>query len=274
MNNLSYFLISLFVVMSTGCATTTSNIYPIGKDFSSDNVSQIEKGKTTKDELVKMFGKPFSKTVSVVSENEEIWMYVYISETENDQSHAMMTETESDVETTKVETSVETMEVEDYVVTTEVANENQNTLDMLLKNGVISESDVVTTEIETNDVSMEVEDYVVTTEVANENLNTLDILLKNGVISESDLKKMEVESDVVKTDVANENQQSFDDFLDNAIVSTTNVATVEVKTRENKKTLDVLMKKGVVSNFTFTEGPEPYIEDPTESELSLMKTRY
>jgi len=279
MNRLSWIVISIFMLMSTGCAT--SSMYPIGEDFSSDNVSKIEKGKTTKDDIVKMFGMPFAKTVSTVSDNDEIWMYVYITETERDQSDVITMELESDVVTTGVtkadqntfdpllndgiisEIVIETAESESEVVSTELANENQNTFDILLKNGIISESVIET---------IEPESEVVSTELANENQNTFDILLKNGIISGSVIETAEPESEVVSTELASENQNTFDVFLENEIVST-EVTTKKVKSRGNKKTLDVLMKRGVVSGFTFIDGPEPFIEDPTESELSLMRAK-
>ena len=243
MNRLSWIVISIFMLMSTGCAT--SSMYPIGEDFSSDNVSKIEKGKTTKDDIVKMFGMPFAKTVSTVSDNDEIWMYVYITETERDQSDVI------------------TMELESDVVTTGVTKADQNTFDPLLNDGIISEIVIETAESESE---------VVSTELANENQNTFDILLKNGIISGSVIETAEPESEVVSTELASENQNTFDVFLENEIVST-EVTTKKVKSRGNKKTLDVLMKRGVVSGFTFIDGPEPFIEDPTESELSLMRAK-
>jgi len=235
MNSLSWIVISIFMLISTGCAT--SSMYPIGEDFSSVNVSQIEKGKTTKGDIVKMFGKPFTKTVSTVSDNYEMWMYVYITETERDQS------------------DVVTMVLDSDVATTGVASEDQNTFDLQLNDGIILESNFETGELESE---------VVSTELAKENQSTFDILLKNGIISESD---------DVTTELGNKNQKTFDEFLENAIVSTTDVATLKVKSRGNKKTLDVLMKRGVVSGFTFTDWSEPYIEDPTESELGLMSPK-
>jgi hypothetical protein len=60
----------------SGCASTS---YSVGKSFSSDNVSKIEKEKTTSTELVKLFGQPFSKTV--ISATEQKWIYMHSSGT-------------------------------------------------------------------------------------------------------------------------------------------------------------------------------------------------
>ena len=61
-----------------GCISPTSS-YSVGKDFSSELVNKIEKGKTTAAELIQMLGEPFSKTV--VSESETKWLYTYSSGT-------------------------------------------------------------------------------------------------------------------------------------------------------------------------------------------------
>ena len=66
--------LSLVATSLSGCATSSGG-YSVGRDFNSSAVSQIVKGETTKDDIVRMFGEPFSKTV--ISENEEKWMYVY-----------------------------------------------------------------------------------------------------------------------------------------------------------------------------------------------------
>lgn len=90
----------------TGCATSS---YSVGRDFSSENVKSIVKGKTKSTELIQLFGQPFSKTV--ISANEEKWIYTYSSGTASAQSYLV---------TTKVETTG-----------------HQKMLDILLKDGVV-----------------------------------------------------------------------------------------------------------------------------------------
>lgn len=51
------------------------SVHNDGFDFPSENVSKILIGKTTGDELIKMFGGPLAKFE--VSENEERWKYSY-----------------------------------------------------------------------------------------------------------------------------------------------------------------------------------------------------
>lgn len=97
--------LALSFVMA-GCATSN---YSVGRDFPSENVSKIVKGKTTAKELVQMFGQPYMKTV--ISATEERWMYTY--------SHGSAT-------------------AQSYVFTMNVQSKGtQKTLDLLLKNGVV-----------------------------------------------------------------------------------------------------------------------------------------
>jgi len=58
-----------------GC--TFPSAYTVGRDFDSSLVKQIVKGKTTGSELITMFGQPVTKTV--LSANEEKWIYSYTS---------------------------------------------------------------------------------------------------------------------------------------------------------------------------------------------------
>lgn len=66
-------LISILTI--SGCASHTTN-YTLGRDFSTESVGKIEKGVTTTDQLVALLGEPYSK--SVISENEEKWLYMYL----------------------------------------------------------------------------------------------------------------------------------------------------------------------------------------------------
>lgn len=89
-----------------GCATVS---HTIGRDFSTETVSKIEKGKTTTNELVVLMGQPFAK--AVMSANEEKWTYTYINSSASAQSYIVTTK----VETTGV----------------------QKVLDVLVKDGVL-----------------------------------------------------------------------------------------------------------------------------------------
>lgn len=103
---ISKIVAALLIAGLAGCATTK---YEVGRDFSSDKVPDIQKGETTASDLRKMFGEPYSK--SVVSTDEEKWIYHYINSTASAQS---------------------------YVVTTTVKTTGtQKTLEVLLKDGVV-----------------------------------------------------------------------------------------------------------------------------------------
>lgn len=107
MKNLVLFVIVAISLTAAGCATSS---YSVGRDFSTENVNKILKGKTTGNDLLQMFGEPFSKTV--LSETEEKWLYTYSSGTASAQSYVF------------------TMKVE--------STGRQKTLDILLKNGVVT----------------------------------------------------------------------------------------------------------------------------------------
>lgn len=78
MKRLTLAVVAVISLVVVGCAIPTSS-YSVGKNFPSENVNKIAKGKTTVNELIQMFGEPFSKTV--VSESEEKWIYTYSSGT-------------------------------------------------------------------------------------------------------------------------------------------------------------------------------------------------
>lgn len=69
-------------LLATGCATST---YTSGTDFNSANVSRIERGHTTSADLIRLFGKPYSK--SVISANQEKWLYSYTAGTATAQNY-------------------------------------------------------------------------------------------------------------------------------------------------------------------------------------------
>lgn len=60
------------VALLVGCATST---FTQGREFSTDNLSQIVKGKTTDAEMLQLFGPPFQRTV--LADGTENWIYTY-----------------------------------------------------------------------------------------------------------------------------------------------------------------------------------------------------
>ena len=101
-----YWILLIVIILGSGCATSS---YSVGTDFSSVNIDRIVKGKTTSQEMIQLFGEPFSK--SVVSAEDEKWMYMYSKGTAKAQSYVI---------TMKVETTG-----------------TQKMLDVLIKNGVV-----------------------------------------------------------------------------------------------------------------------------------------
>ena len=89
-----------------GCATSH---YTSGRDFPSENVASIVKGKTTTAELKALFGDPFAK--SAVTDTDEKWVYTYA----NCSAHA-----------------------QSYIVTMKVTTTGtQKTLDVLIRNDTV-----------------------------------------------------------------------------------------------------------------------------------------
>ncbi len=62
----------VLAIVLFGCAGI---VREIGRDFDSTKVDQIKKGKTTADEVMKLFGEPVSKLVVSVTESQ--WIYTY-----------------------------------------------------------------------------------------------------------------------------------------------------------------------------------------------------
>lgn len=99
-------IVSLVIFSLSGCATSS---YSVGKNFSSENVSQIVKGKTTSQEMIALFGEPYSKTV--ISATNEKWIYIH---------------------------SEGKAEAQSYIITMDVKTTGtQKTLDVLITNGVV-----------------------------------------------------------------------------------------------------------------------------------------
>ncbi|MCK4326362.1 hypothetical protein KAW55_06365 [bacterium] len=84
-NKLSGLVLAIFLLLASGCAT-----YTIRKDFgtitlTTNNITKIQKGVTTQQDILEIFGEPFSKSYL----GELGWMWTYtrtISEKERKDS--------------------------------------------------------------------------------------------------------------------------------------------------------------------------------------------
>ena len=71
-----YIIICLFIL--SGCVHT----YEGGRKFNFENVKLIEKNITTKEDVIKLFGKPMEREVG--TNNDEKWLYSsYVSKKDN-----------------------------------------------------------------------------------------------------------------------------------------------------------------------------------------------
>ena len=61
-----WIVLAVFMIFA-GCATT-------GEDFNYEGVKRIEKGKTTKEQIIKLFGTPSSKGIE---NGKDRWTYEY-----------------------------------------------------------------------------------------------------------------------------------------------------------------------------------------------------
>lgn len=62
-------------VIFSACSSTSVR----GRDFNADNVALIKKQETTKQDLIRLFGQPY--TVSILGDGTEQWVYQYIKAT-------------------------------------------------------------------------------------------------------------------------------------------------------------------------------------------------
>jgi outer membrane protein assembly factor BamE (lipoprotein component of BamABCDE complex) len=109
-------MVSLVVLSLSGCATSS---YSVGKNFSSTNVSQIIEGKTTSEEIVNLFGEPYSKTV--ISSTDQKWIYMHSEGTTKAQSYIVT----MDVTTTGKQKMLDIL-ITDGVVANFAFTEGQN----------------------------------------------------------------------------------------------------------------------------------------------------
>ena len=72
MNRTKYILMAVVGVALAGCASKTITS---GREFDVSKISSIHRGITTSDELARLLGQPFSK--SVQSADEVVWNYMW-----------------------------------------------------------------------------------------------------------------------------------------------------------------------------------------------------
>jgi len=66
--------VAFILVLLMSCATGSSSIIT-GKDFDATHVDKVQKGKTTKNELLTLYGQPYGKSVQG---STEVWTYMYM----------------------------------------------------------------------------------------------------------------------------------------------------------------------------------------------------
>lgn len=86
-------LLALLVAQG-GCATST---HSHGRDFSSESVAAIVRGKTTSSEASTLFGQPYQKTL--VNETDERWLYLYTTSSATARSYIVKMNVESTLQT-------------------------------------------------------------------------------------------------------------------------------------------------------------------------------
>lgn len=72
--NAVYITVAFILVLLMSCATGSSSIIT-GKDFDATYVDKVQKGKTTKNELLSLYGQPYGKSVQG---STEVWTYMYL----------------------------------------------------------------------------------------------------------------------------------------------------------------------------------------------------
>jgi outer membrane protein assembly factor BamE (lipoprotein component of BamABCDE complex) len=104
----------------SGCVYKSNVDY--GTQFTSEQVSQIEKKVTTKAELLKIFGEPTMK--SVISETGEKWIYTYTGGSASSQAFTM--KTTSDISTHMLDILFENNVVVNFAETNTTHNMNMS----------------------------------------------------------------------------------------------------------------------------------------------------
>ncbi len=81
------YIILLSILFLTGCVY--SGAYTVGKNFDSEQVRNIKKNETTKADLIRILGEPFSK--DTLDANQEKWIYTYTEGEASAQAFTMKT---------------------------------------------------------------------------------------------------------------------------------------------------------------------------------------
>lgn len=111
-------IFAAFIALATLSGCATSNV-TYGRDFASQNVQKIVKGKTTTAELVALVGQPFMKTP--ISAKEERWHYQYTSSVSEAQSYVIV----MDVKTSTLQKVLDVI-IENGIVTNYTFTQNLN----------------------------------------------------------------------------------------------------------------------------------------------------
>ena len=118
-NLLSKFILTLVILVPLSGCVYKSNV-DYGKQFTSEQVSQIQKKVTTKADLLKIFGEPAIK--SVISETGEKWVYSYTGGSASAQAFTM--KTTSDISTHMLDILIENDVVVNFAETNTKHNMN------------------------------------------------------------------------------------------------------------------------------------------------------
>jgi len=117
--SLSKFTLALVILVSLSGCVYKSNV-DYGNQFTSEQVSKIEKKVTTKEDLLNIFGEPAIK--SVISETGEKWVYSYTGGTASAQAFTM--KTTSDISTHILDILIENGVVVNFAETNTKHNMN------------------------------------------------------------------------------------------------------------------------------------------------------
>jgi outer membrane protein assembly factor BamE (lipoprotein component of BamABCDE complex) len=100
---------ALLVLLLSGCATAT---FTQGRPFDTSKVSSLQKGTTTKQEVLAWFGEPFTKTVA--GSDGETWFYMYTQGTSKAQSYVFSVDVKTEGNMKKLDVLMKNDIVENY----------------------------------------------------------------------------------------------------------------------------------------------------------------
>ena len=81
MKKISLAFVSVLLFLSIAGCTTTQTVKQ-GRDFDTNLIKKIVLGTTSTEDVIKLFGKPDSQTIS--TPGEETWVYYYNQETKEE----------------------------------------------------------------------------------------------------------------------------------------------------------------------------------------------